>query len=282
MSPFGPAVYAVDLEGDELWRYPNEPVRDLAFYAAPAVSDDGMIYAGAYTGHLFALDAESGDLQWEFPAADGADGAGDGRIVGSPTIAGDLLARPDRRRHALLPGPSHRGNAAHLRRRRPALVGAAGRGRNGIPGLPGAYGLRHRRRLRPSSCGRTISVSPSPTARPWSAERCWRGSWATLWSPCKLRTGRNFGAQRARDGCGAARPWSKIRPSSATSLGTSMPSISPMGRLLWQETPGEAVDQLAGDRRSAGHPRLRERQTDRLQSRHAVRRMGRNRRSARS
>ena len=91
---YGPAVYAVDLEGDEVWRYPNEAVRDLAFYAAPAVSEDGMVYAGAYTGHLFALDAETGDLEWEFPTADGADGTADGRIVGSPTIAGDVLLVP--------------------------------------------------------------------------------------------------------------------------------------------------------------------------------------------
>ena len=91
---YGPAVYAVDLAGDEVWRYPMQAVRDLAFYAAPAVSEDGMVYAGAYTGHLFALDAETGDLEWEFPTADGADGTADGRIVGSPTIAGDVLLVP--------------------------------------------------------------------------------------------------------------------------------------------------------------------------------------------
>jgi outer membrane protein assembly factor BamB len=90
----GTAVYAVDLEGDELWRYPKETVRDLAFYAAPAVSEDGMVYAGAYNGQLFALDAETGERVWEFPDADGADGAADGKIVGSPTIAGDLLLVP--------------------------------------------------------------------------------------------------------------------------------------------------------------------------------------------
>lgn len=90
----GPAVYAVDLEGNELWRYPQEPVRDLTFYAAPSVSDDGMVYAGGYNGHVYALEAETGKVQWEFPSADGSQATSDGRIVGSPTIAGDLLLVP--------------------------------------------------------------------------------------------------------------------------------------------------------------------------------------------
>lgn len=91
---FGPAVYAVDLDGKELWRYPSEPVRDQTFFAAPAVAEDGTVYAGAYNGHLFALDPEDGDVIWEFPTADGDGGTADGKIVGSPTIAGDELLVP--------------------------------------------------------------------------------------------------------------------------------------------------------------------------------------------
>jgi outer membrane protein assembly factor BamB len=91
---YGPAVYAVDLEGKEVWRYPAQAVRDLTFYAAPAVSEDGMVYAGGYDGHVFALEAETGKVQWEFPSADGTQATEDGRVVGSPTIAGDLLLVP--------------------------------------------------------------------------------------------------------------------------------------------------------------------------------------------
>jgi len=90
----GPAVFAVDLTGQELWRYPQEPARDLTFFAPPAVSDDGVVYAGAYTGQLFALKADDGSKVWEFPAADGSDGTADGRIIASPTIAGDVLLVP--------------------------------------------------------------------------------------------------------------------------------------------------------------------------------------------
>jgi outer membrane protein assembly factor BamB len=53
-----------------------------------------MVYAGGYDGHVYALEAETGKVQWEFPSADGSQATSDGRIVASPTIAGDLLLVP--------------------------------------------------------------------------------------------------------------------------------------------------------------------------------------------
>lgn len=85
---FGPAVHAVDLQtGDEVWRYPVEPDRDLSFYAAPAVADDGIIYAGAYDHSVRALDAETGNEVASFDELDG-------RVIGSPVITGEILLIP--------------------------------------------------------------------------------------------------------------------------------------------------------------------------------------------
>ena len=90
----GSSIYAVDLEGDELWRYPVEPVRDRNFFAAPAVADDGMVYAVAYQGMVIAISPDSGEAEWQFPTTDGEYGAADGRIIASPAVAGDILLVP--------------------------------------------------------------------------------------------------------------------------------------------------------------------------------------------
>ena len=85
---FGGGVYAVNLEnGNEEWRYPREPSRDLSFYAAPAIASDNVVYAGAYDGTVRAIRADTGE---EIRVFDGLDG----RIVGSPVVAGDLLLVP--------------------------------------------------------------------------------------------------------------------------------------------------------------------------------------------
>ena len=54
----GPFVYAISLgDGREVWRYPGERNNELAFYATPAVTPDGLILVGsAGTDHsLIAL-----------------------------------------------------------------------------------------------------------------------------------------------------------------------------------------------------------------------------------
>lgn len=85
---YGPGVYAVDLEtGQERWHFPATPDRDLSFYAAPVVSDDGIVYAGAYDGSVRALDAETGAEVRAFSELNG-------RIIGSPALVGDLLLIP--------------------------------------------------------------------------------------------------------------------------------------------------------------------------------------------
>jgi outer membrane protein assembly factor BamB len=90
----GPKVYAVSLDGRQLWSYPTEAVRDVSYFAAPTVAEDGLVYAVAYQGHVVALDGANGDLVWEYLTTGGDNGAADGRIIASPAIAGDLLLVP--------------------------------------------------------------------------------------------------------------------------------------------------------------------------------------------
>src|SRR5688500_628071 len=42
--------------------------------AAPAVAD-GVVYAGSWDGHLYALDAAAGTLRWRFPTGNRIDAA---------------------------------------------------------------------------------------------------------------------------------------------------------------------------------------------------------------
>jgi len=82
----GPAVYAVDLDtGNQKWFYPAKPQADLTFYAAPTISEDGIVYVGSYDGSVLALN-QSGAMIRKFGA--------DGRVVGSPVVSGDLLLIP--------------------------------------------------------------------------------------------------------------------------------------------------------------------------------------------
>jgi outer membrane protein assembly factor BamB len=84
----GPAVYAVDIESGEVkWKYPDEASSDVSFYAAPAIAEDGLIYLGSYDKIVRAVDAATGNEIREFEALDG-------RVIGSPVVAGDLLLVP--------------------------------------------------------------------------------------------------------------------------------------------------------------------------------------------
>lgn len=95
---FNQAVYAVDLEdGREQWRFAPEGDEATSFYAPPAIDPgEGVLYAGSYDGDIVALDAESGAVVWQRQVSDG-------RIIGGPSLAGDLLLVPssDRQVRAL-------------------------------------------------------------------------------------------------------------------------------------------------------------------------------------
>jgi outer membrane protein assembly factor BamB len=85
---FGQAVHAVDLDsGLEAWRFPQEPVRNQTFYAAPALTESGLVVVGSYDSKVFALEGATGDLAWTF------DGAQE-RIVGAPVADGEVVYVP--------------------------------------------------------------------------------------------------------------------------------------------------------------------------------------------
>lgn len=85
---FGPAVYALDLESGNLrWQFPREAARDVSFYAAPTVADDGLLIVGSYESGVFALDIERGIEVWTF---DGIEG----EIIGSPAAANGKVLVP--------------------------------------------------------------------------------------------------------------------------------------------------------------------------------------------
>lgn len=81
-------VYALQAEnGVERWRYPTEPDNAITFYAAPALTEDGQVLAGAYNNILYSLDPQrNGQLNWSFELALN-------RYLGSPqTVGGNIYA----------------------------------------------------------------------------------------------------------------------------------------------------------------------------------------------
>lgn len=46
---FNQYVFAIDLEtGQPVWRFPEEPIQNITFYAPPAIGEDGQIVFGSY------------------------------------------------------------------------------------------------------------------------------------------------------------------------------------------------------------------------------------------
>ena len=86
---FGQGVYAIHVSnGQEAWRFPVEkPARDQLFYAAPALTDTGLVIAGSYNHKVYALQADSGDLAWTFEGAQE-------RIIGAPVASGEAVYVP--------------------------------------------------------------------------------------------------------------------------------------------------------------------------------------------
>lgn len=87
------AIYAVNVEdGREQWRYFPQEDEATSFYAPPAVdSEAGFIFAGSFDGAVVALEADSGSVRWRQQLEGG-------RVVGGPSLAGDLLLVPSANR----------------------------------------------------------------------------------------------------------------------------------------------------------------------------------------
>ena len=69
-TPKTGVVFALDASnGDQLWRYdiPRESWGEL--WAGPVVVK-GMVYVGAFNGRMYALDADTGELNWSYATRD--------------------------------------------------------------------------------------------------------------------------------------------------------------------------------------------------------------------
>jgi outer membrane protein assembly factor BamB len=63
-------LYAFDGQtGQEIWRVMPDVNWGQPFRSAPSVAD-GMVYFGSYDGYLYALDAQTGLIKWQFQAGD--------------------------------------------------------------------------------------------------------------------------------------------------------------------------------------------------------------------
>ncbi len=86
---FNQSVYAVDLaSGQERWQFtPPEEDKGATFYAPPALTDTGTLIVGSYTGVVYAVKADTGDMLWRKTISSS-------RLVGGPAVAGDLVLVP--------------------------------------------------------------------------------------------------------------------------------------------------------------------------------------------
>lgn len=84
---YAQAVHAVDLvTGQERWRFPAESDNRIAFYAPPALTDDGGLIVGGYDNVVRRLNANGSEV-WHFSGAAG-------RIIGGAALAGELALVP--------------------------------------------------------------------------------------------------------------------------------------------------------------------------------------------
>jgi outer membrane protein assembly factor BamB len=86
---FNQSVYAVDLaSGQEKWQFaPPEQDKGATFYAPPALTDSGNLIASSYSGVVYAIKADTGDMIWRRALSSA-------RLVGGPAVAGDLVLVP--------------------------------------------------------------------------------------------------------------------------------------------------------------------------------------------
>ncbi len=73
-------------DGSLSWKYPADKASASPFYAAPALTGTELV-VGDYGKTLYALDPASGNQKWIYDK-------GQGRWVGSPLIAGDVILAP--------------------------------------------------------------------------------------------------------------------------------------------------------------------------------------------
>ena len=66
---FNEHVYAIELEtGNEIWRFPKEPDRNMTFFAPPEPTSDGKVIVGGFDNVVYAL-TEDGRIEgggWTF------------------------------------------------------------------------------------------------------------------------------------------------------------------------------------------------------------------------
>jgi outer membrane protein assembly factor BamB len=88
---FNTQVYSVELEnGNENWRYPNEPDNNTTFFADPSLSQDGQLIVGGYDGVLYSLMADTGQMsggRWPFTEAEG-------RYIAGPLAVDENIFAP--------------------------------------------------------------------------------------------------------------------------------------------------------------------------------------------
>lgn len=90
---YGTHVYAIDLKtGSEIInaRFPKEPQNATTFYAAPALSADGQLFAGSYDFALYSFDSENGNPAsgtWPFDESEN-------RYIGGALVNGEMVYAP--------------------------------------------------------------------------------------------------------------------------------------------------------------------------------------------
>ncbi|MBN1535310.1 MAG: PQQ-like beta-propeller repeat protein [Anaerolineales bacterium] len=90
-------VYAVNtMNGNEIWRFPEEANAKTTFYAPPVLTSDNQLIAGSYNFELYSLNPSNGTEKWSFTNPKN-------RFIGSPllTEAGIFASNSDNTLYAL-------------------------------------------------------------------------------------------------------------------------------------------------------------------------------------
>jgi outer membrane protein assembly factor BamB len=85
---FSSHIVAVNLtNGLERWRFPAEADSKISFYAAPEISEKGMLVAGGYDNVLYSINPDNGQGTSLFEGAEG-------RYIGGPLVTEEMIYAP--------------------------------------------------------------------------------------------------------------------------------------------------------------------------------------------
>lgn len=81
------SVYAIDADGRETDRMPQEADRAVTYFSAPGLVGSEQLVVGSYNNNFYSFDLSSGRIEWEYKDYN--------RFIADPLVVDDLVIAPN-------------------------------------------------------------------------------------------------------------------------------------------------------------------------------------------